>query len=420
LADVVVDGLTIERLGAGGDGVARHDGKPVYVPFTVPGDRVRVALAAARAGGREGRVLARLADGPGRAVPPCPRFGTCGGCALQHVASDRYATFKRDLVVEALARRGLGTTPVAPLVDAACPRRRVRFAVARDGRVGFRPRFGRTVVTLEGCVVVEPALLALAPALAALAGELAVWSGVGEATATATTTGIDLVLHHTTEPDLAACTQLAAFAAAHDHLARLSWQAGDEAPEPVAERRQPVVVLGGVPVTVPPGAFLQASAAAEEAIGALVLAELGSPKRVVDLYAGLGTWTFRLAARARVRAVEGEPALVRALARAAADAGLAGRVEAETRDLARRPLDGSELRHVDAAVFDPPRAGAAATAEALARSAVPTVIGISCNPATFARDARLLVDGGYALETVTPVDQFRYTPHVELVGVFRR
>ncbi|MBM3584691.1 MAG: class I SAM-dependent RNA methyltransferase [Alphaproteobacteria bacterium] len=422
MTDIVVDGLTIERLGAGGDGIARHDGKPVYVPFTVPRDRVRVALGAARAGGHEGRVLARLSDGPGRAVPPCPRFGTCGGCALQHLALDRYAAFKRDLVVEALARRGLCAVAVAPLVDAASPRRRVRFAMVRDGRagrVGFRPRFGRSVVALDGCVVVEPALLALTQPLAALANELAAWTGVGEATATETTTGVDLVLHHPAELDLAARTRLAAFATTHD-LARLSWQVGDGAPEPVAERRPPVVVLGGVPVTLPPGAFLQASAAAEDAIGALVLGALGSAKRVADLYAGVGTWTFRLAARARVRAVEGDAAHARALARAAAAAGLAGRVEGEARDLARRPLEGPELRRVDAVVLNPPRAGAAAVAEALARSAVPTVIAISCNPATFARDTRLLVDGGYALDAVTPVDQFRHTPHVELVGVFRR
>ncbi|MEX2650159.1 MAG: 23S rRNA (uracil(1939)-C(5))-methyltransferase RlmD [Alphaproteobacteria bacterium] len=415
--------LTIESLGAAGDGVASHGGARVFVPYTVPGDRVRVVLGPGRAGDRQARVVARLADGPDRAVPPCPHFGDCGGCALQHLALEAYRTWKQGVVVEALARRGLADVPVAPLVDAALPRRRASFALARAphrGIAGFHRRYASKVVDVVSCVIVEPALRDLLPRLRELVAALPSWRGPGQAVVTRTDTGIDLVLAADLRLDATERERLTRFAAAVD-LARLSHQRGaDVAAEPVIERRAPTLDIDGVKVVLPPGGFLQPTAAGEAAIGARIVAALGDASRVADLYAGLGTWTFRLVARARVHAVEGDGALVAALKTAATRAGLMGRVEAEARDLARRPLMAEELRRFDAVVFDPPRAGAAETAAELARSRVPVVVAVSCNPATFARDARTLVDGGYRLVEVTPIDQFRYAAHVELVGVFHR
>jgi len=188
---------------------------------------------------------------------------------------------------------------------------------------------------------------------------------------------------------------------------------------PVAIRRLPRAVFSGVPVDLPYDAFLQASVAAEAALTAEVLAGVGDAARVADLYAGLGTFSFALAAHAAVHAVEGSRAAATALAAAAARAGLP-RVTSECRDLEERPLAGAELARFDAVVFDPPRAGAKAQSAALARSAVPRLVAVSCNPASFARDARLLADGGYRLRRVQPVDAFTWSPHVELVARFER
>jgi len=410
--------VTIERLGADGDGIATSDGARLFVPFTVPGDRVRVALGPARGGGRAARVVERLADGPGRAQPVCPHFGVCGGCAAQHLDDATYLAWKHDIVAAALARRGLDVA-LAPVVVAHGPRRRAEFALGhvRDRVLaGFRQRFDSAIVDVTACPVIDERLLALLGPLRALGADMPALGT--RVSATVTDTGIDLVLEAPANPDAATLAGLAGFAKTQS-LARLSLREPGAAAATVVERTAPTLAIAGVAVVPPPGGFIQATAAGEAAIGERVVAAASGARRVADLYAGLGTWTFRLAS-ARVHAVEGDGALTAALQRAAARAGLAGRVTGETRDLARRPLGAEELAPFDAVVFDPPRAGAAPQAQELARSSVPLVIAVSCNPATFGRDARTLVDGGYRLEAVTPIDQFRYAAHVEVVGVFRR
>jgi 23S rRNA (uracil1939-C5)-methyltransferase len=402
--------LEIERLGARGDGIARHQGRNVYVPFTAPGDRVRVVLAGARGEGIAARLVEIVRPSPARAHPVCRHFGACGGCTLQHVGADAYAEAKRATVVEALARHGLGAAPVAPLQRLPPgTRRRARFAVRR-GRIGFQARASHDVVALEECAVLAPAIVALLPALRGLRGN----DGYA---VTLADSGLDVVAERRAAPDLAALEALAAFAERCD-LARLSWR-GDGAPLPVAARRPVRVVLHGVPVDPPPDAFLQATPEAEATLAGLVLAGLGGAERVADLFAGIGTFTFALASRARVHAVEGDAPALAAL-RAAANRAGRSRITAEARDLEARPLAPEELAAYDAVVLDPPRAGAQAQTAALARSTVPRVIAVSCNPATFARDAAQLVAGGYRLEGVVPVDQFLWSPHVELVAVFVR
>jgi 23S rRNA (uracil1939-C5)-methyltransferase len=402
--------LEIERLGARGDGIARHRGRTVYVPFTAPGDRVRATLTGARGEGVSARLIELLRPSDARAVPSCRHFGTCGGCAFQHVAADAYAAAKRSLVVEALARHGLGEAPVEPLQRLPPgTRRRARFAV-EGGRIGFQARASHRLVALEECAVLAPAIVALLPALRRLRNNAGF-------SVTLADTGLDVVAERQKAPDLGELEALAAFAEAND-LARLSWRLGDET-VPVAQRRPVRVALHGVPVDLPPDAFLQATPEAEAALAALVLARTEGAARVADLFAGIGTFTFALAGSARVHAVEGAAPALAALRGAANRAGLA-RVSAEARDLEARPLLPEELAAYDAVVFDPPRAGAKAQAEALARSSVPRVVAVSCNPATFARDAAALVAGGYRLECATPVDQFVWSPHVELVAAFAR
>jgi 23S rRNA (uracil1939-C5)-methyltransferase len=417
--------LVIDAIGARGDGVARYGGGAVYVPFTAPGDRARVRLAQRRGEGRAGELVELLQPGA-RAQPRCPHFGVCGGCALQHLAEAAYVEAKTGLVTTALRQHGLVAAEIAPL-ERVPPgtRRRARFAVQRPraasgpAAIGFMGRASHRVVDMTACAVLHPALVALAGALRQAAARFWPLGAAGAATATLSDTGIDLLLDLAALPDLAMLEALAAFAEAQD-LARLSWRAPDAAePTPAAIRRPPRVIFSGVPVELPPDAFLQASPEAEAMLVRAVLAGIGAADRVVDLHAGLGTFSFALAQRAAVHAVDGARPAVAALAAAAARAGI-HRLGSECRDLEARPLLPEELARFDAAVFDPPRAGAKEQAAALARSGLRRIVAVSCNPASFARDARLLVDGGFRLTRVQPVDQFLWSPHVELVASFER
>jgi 23S rRNA (uracil1939-C5)-methyltransferase len=413
--------LAIERIGARGDGVAQYRGEPVFVPFTVPGDRVRARLGARRHGGWEGCVADRLACGPERAAPPCRHFGTCGGCALQHLDGASYRRVKLERLDTALERVGICPDIVGPMRLVPPERRRARLGISRPrdprlpARVGYRERFRHDLIDLRECPVLEPAIFALIGRLRHVACGLIPPGGSGEATLTRTDSGVDLLIEAAERPDLGICEVLARLAGECD-LARIVWRSGPD-DLVIVERRPVRVLLSGVAVPFPPGAFLQASPSAEEILVEEVLSGVGSGRPVLDLFAGLGTFAFALAGDGPVHAIEGEARSVDALARAAADRP---RVTVECRDLARNPVPPSALARYAAAVFDPPRAGAARQAETLAASTIETVVALSCNPATFARDAAKLVGGGYRLERVTPVDQFVWTPHLELAAVFRR
>ncbi len=421
--------LVIEGLGARGDGFARLEGRLVFVPFTLAGDRVRVRLTGERSGDYKAEVLELLDPGPGRVEPPCPHFGTCGGCGLQQLSDAAYGAWKQDLVSQALAQRGLFDVPIAPLVPIAPgSRRRATLAAAlAGGRVilGFLGRESHQVVELESCLVLSPGLTALLPALRAALGPLLEAREVAALTLSETETGIDLLIVSQSAPNLAAREALAALAEAQD-LARLSWAARPAAgtapePEPVVLRRQPLLTFAGIPVAPPPGGFLQPTAAGEAALVERVLAYLPEgAETIAELYAGCGTFTFPLAQHARVHAVERDEAALAALWAAARQAGLAGRITVTAQDLARMPVLAEDLAGGDCVVFDPPRAGAREQAAEIARSSVPAAVAVSCNPKTFARDARILVDGGFALVEVTPIDQFPWTGHLELVAKFRR
>ena len=409
--------LTIERVGVRGDGIALWRGEPVYLPFTAPGDVVRAKLGPRRGEGRTAELVELVSPGA-RATPVCRHFGACGGCALQHLDDAAYVAAKTQWLETALAQHGLEPAVMAPLQRlAAGTRRRARFQL-EHARVGFHARASHRVIDLAECAVLHPKLVALVAPLRRLAAALLDAGKIATASATLTNNGVDLLIDLPTPPDLARLEALARFAEAQD-LARLSWREGEVA-TPVAIRRKAQVTLSGVAVDLPEDAFLQASIEAEVALTAAVLDFAGAAHRIADLYAGIGTFSFALAGRAKIHAVEFAAGAVAALARAAARSGLSGSIATEKRDLAERPLDADELARFDAVVFDPPRAGARAQSAALAQSAVSRVIAVSCNPASFARDARLLVDGGYRLTRVQPIDQFVWSPHVELVAWFER
>ncbi len=414
--------VEIEQIGDRGDGVGEG---PVYVPFTAPGDRARISLGGRRRGGGVAGELIDLVEASAiRAEPPCPHFGVCGGCALQHVNDGFYRDWKRQRVATALARRGLADVPIAPLARIPAGTRRRANLVAmrrRDGtvRLGYHGRASQRVIDVEACPVLAPALVGLLGPLRWLFASLLVPGTRGGAMVTATDGGADVMIEADLELDLAARETLAGFAAATD-LARLTVrQPKSDFVDPIVLRQPATIAFAGVTVDLPPGGFLQASPAAERLLVAEVTAAAEGARRIADLFAGCGTFSFALARRARVHAVERQAASVDAI-RGAVNRTRLGHMTVARRDLFDRPLDTATLNGFDAVVFDPPRAGARAQCRELAASAVPVVIGVSCDPGTFARDARILVDGGYRLVRVLPVDQFLWSPHVELVGVFRR
>jgi 23S rRNA (uracil1939-C5)-methyltransferase len=339
--------VTIERLGRAGDGIAG----PLRLPFALPSERWRIGAAGE---------ATLLAASPERVSPPCPHFGSCGGCALQHAADGWVADWKAG-----------------------------------------------------GCLVVRPEILAARPALGELTGLGASRSSVLRLTVTSGPAGLDVDVAGGRGLDAGLRLRLAGVAEAAD-LARLSWDGAV-----VVERRPPHQPMGGARVVPPPAAFLQATAEGERALVDAVREACGGAGRIADLFAGCGSFALPLAAASEVHAVEGEAAMLEALGAAARGARL-GRVTTAARDLFRRPLLAAELARVEAVVIDPPRAGAEAQSRELARSAVARVAAVSCDPATFARDARLLVDGGFRLDWVQPVDQFRWSGHVELAAGFSR
>jgi 23S rRNA (uracil1939-C5)-methyltransferase len=408
--------VTIESLGTAGDGIARHGGERLFVPLTLPGEHWRV-LPGRRVGeGRQALPIERLAGGA-RADPPCPWFGRCGGCRLQHLPAAAYTGFKAERIRTALARQGLGQVPIEPVRTAPlASRRRIRLALSMDGRqlrLGFRARASHAVVPIDQCLISVPELQSLLQPLAVALGRALSRPPPPELSLTAGTNGIDLHLHARRAPTLDERQDLAALATDLD-LARLTWS-----DEPIAERRRPMVRLAGIEVPLPAGGFLQATAFADTEL-ALALQEWAGPaSNVADLHAGLGTLSLPLAtAGIRVHAVDTATDALLSLRAAAAGHRLP--VTTEARDLARRPLGPAELARFDLVVLDPPRAGAAEQARALAASQVPRLIHAACDPATFTRDARILTEGGYQLLTVRPLDQFLFSAEIELVALFVR
>ncbi|KAB2912603.1 MAG: class I SAM-dependent RNA methyltransferase [Hyphomicrobiaceae bacterium] len=399
--------MTITRLGAQGDGIAETAEGPRFVPFALPGERVRLGAA------EMPEVLPPAS--PERQAPICRHFGACGGCVAQHMSARLYGDWKRGIVVEAFRQRGLAPE-VAPLVRVALGSRRraVLTAQRRGGEIvlGYHRRRSGELLDLGECPVLVPEISAQLAALRAVAGALA--EPELRLTVVASSVGLDIAVEGGGRCDGKAAASIGRLAAEH-RIARISVSG-----ETLIERAKPVLPIAGVDLVPPAGVFVQAVADAEHAMAGLVTAAAGKARRVVDLFAGVGTFTFPLARRARVLAVDGEAEALAALSAAARGASGLKPIETKQRDLYREPLAALELKEFDAAVLDPPRAGARAQCEALARSAVPVVMYVSCDPATLARDVRTLVGAGYRLEAVTPIDQFLFSAHVEVVAVLRR
>lgn len=421
--------ITIDRLGLQGDGLGRWaDGSPAYLPGALTGEIVQATPLTPRGDGWAGQIERIEQPAAERQPAACRHFLQCGGCVAQHLAPTAYADWKLSRLSLALSRHDIqppgGKITVADLViSPPGGRRRLTLAALRTSGgvlLGFNAFHSDRLIDLAECPVAESRLIALLPALRALLADLLPLRGQVDLSLTWLSGGADLLVRGGPVLDLAAREKLVAFAESAD-LARLSWQAAGQGMEPVAERRRPLLALPGAKaecgVGVPPGAFLQATPQGEAALLAAVMAALPERGRVADLFAGCGTFTLPVASRGHaVVAVEGDAGVLAALDRAARAGSLA--VQCQTRDLAKRPLEADELAGFAAIILDPPRVGAAAQMAVLARSTVPRVISVSCNPDSFARDAAQLIDGGYRLTRLVAVDQFLWSPHLEVVGVF--
>ena len=403
----------IERLGHEGDGIAETSTGPLYVPFTLPGESVSVEIDGAR-----GALAAILAPSPERTNPLCRHFGQCGGCALQHWADDPYSEWKRQQVVAALAQRGIAVD-VLPLVRIpAGARRRAIFSAATtdEGAVlGFHRRASKEILAISECPILTPALVAALPMLRRLAAQIMGQRGAAQLTVLAADNGLDISAKSAAAGRSHAMSALSSFAASEPTIARLTVD-GEE----LLRARLPELRQDGISLFPTPGGFVQASATAELVMAQAVAEALGERGPYADLFAGIGTFALRLAKSGPVLAVENEATALAALDHGARQTRGLKAITTRRRDLFRNPLAAVELKGFAGVVFDPPRAGAKAQAEALATSSVPRLAAISCNPASFSRDARILIDGGYRLISVLPVDQFHFSPHVELVAGFVR
>ncbi|TGP56857.1 class I SAM-dependent RNA methyltransferase [bacterium M00.F.Ca.ET.230.01.1.1] len=404
--------FTIARLGSQGDGIANAEGGEVFVPFTLPGETVTAARQKDRA-----TLMSVLEASPLRFDPACRHFTECGGCALQHYEAEAYRQWKREKVVQALKAKGIACEIEALVPCAPHSRRRVTFNARRTEAgmlLGFVRALSSEIIPIEECPISLPAIVSALDKLRAVADLVCATPKAFHMTVTVTASGLDIAVHEAGKLGDHQRRIVSNFVMA-EGLARLSADG-----EIIVEPRKPVVQFGPVAVAVPPGAFLQATEAAEQTMASLVGQHLARAKKVADLFAGCGSFALRLAAKSEVHAVEGDGPALAALDRAFRFASGLKRVTAERRDLFRRPLTFKELNAFDGLVFDPPRAGAEDQSKQIARSDVPLVAAVSCNPVTLARDLRILLDGGYTVKSVTPIDQFLWSPHVEAVALLER
>lgn len=411
--------ITIERLGAQGDGIANGKDGPVYVPFTLPGETVAIARIKS-----QGTVMSIASASADRREPACRHFGpdgvngTCGGCTLQHMAAAPYRGFKRQLVIDALRSKGL--TPEVGEIVAAHPgeRRRVVFAARKtekDMLIGFNQAESHHIVTIEECPISSAGIISRLPAIRAVGAAVATNAEAFRIAVLETLSGLDLAVEGVKKLSDQQRRKAIEIVLGLRGIARVSLDG-----EILVEPMKPIVEFGGVKVSPPAGGFTQATKPAEEAMAKLVLAHVGKAKRIADLFAGAGTFSLQLARIGRVHAVEGDGTAIAALDYAARNTQGLKPVSVEKRDLFRRPLMTAELKAYDAVVFDPPRAGAEFQCKELARSIVKKVVAVSCNPLTLARDLAILVEGGYRITSVTPIDQFLWTSHVEVVATLEK
>lgn len=411
--------LDIAAVGAEGDGIARTPDGAVFVPFTLPDETVAVARVK-----NHGMPISWSKTSRERVDPRCRHFGpegkggACGGCSLQHWADQPYQDFKRQLVIDALKAQGIETKVVPVVACLPGERRRVTMTARLTEKgvvLGFLQANTHTIVPVEECPISMPAIVSRLDAVRRLVAALGAGSEPFRIAIGATLSGLDINIMDMKKPDPKKRQAATDIMLRETGIARISIEG-----EIIVEPQKPVLDVGGVSVVLPPGSFTQATMRAEEAMANLVTGHLGKSKRVADLFSGLGTFALRLAKKSAVHAVEFDAPALAALDHAARHAQGLKPISVERRDLFRRPMQPLDLKTFDGLCFDPPRAGAEQQCREIAKSKVQKIAAVSCNPATLARDLRILIDGGYKLKSVTPIDQFLWSSHVEAVALLER
>ena len=416
--------LLIDALGPKGDGIHRSDQGPVYVDRALPGDLVRVNIARGAGGAQRGDLLAVVTASPHRVTAPCPNYDVCGGCTLQHADDQFYRTWKTEIVRDALSRAGL--TPEswgAPVFLPDAHRRRVTFAAFKKKNavtLGYFRRRSHEVSAIATCLTADPAIMALRTKLATLLVPVLQDGKAADIFIQAVDGQCEVVMTGPVgakgRPDLQVYEAVAALAHAAK-VSRIAWRPQERDAAEVMIEIEPVrAKFGMLDVALPSLAFLQPTKAGEQALVAAVMEHLPGTGKFADLFAGCGTFSGPMLERGPVDAFESAEPAIQALDRAKGSRPLRG----IARDLFRNPLRPDETKRYDALVFDPPRAGAEEQARALTAGTVPRLIGVSCNPVTFARDARILVDGGYRFQSIKVIDQFTWSHHVEVVASFSK
>ncbi len=411
--------VKIQSLGAQGDGIAHCPDGTVYVPFTLPGETVAIARVK-----DQGTIMSITEAAPERREPACRHFGpdgkngTCGGCSLQHVQDEPYQDFKRNLVVAALRSKGLDVEVDPLVICRPGERRRVVFTARKTEKgllLGFSQANSHHIVAIEECPIASPAIVSRLDAIRAIGLPLASNAEPFRITVMETLSGLDIAVDGIKSVNDKQRRALTETVLSMRGIARVSLSG-----EILIEPQKPVIEFGSVKVAPPAGSFVQATKVAEEAMAERVLAHVGKSKRIADLFCGTGTFTLRLARVGKVHGVEAEDKPLKSLDFAARNTPGLKPVTIERRDLFRHPLIAKELKLYDAVVFDPPRAGAEAQCKELARSTVKKIVAVSCNPLSLARDLSILVEGGYRITSVTPIDQFLWSPHVEAVATLEK
>ena len=417
--------LTIEQIGGLGDGIARYEGRTVFVPFTSIGDVVRAQIDWISKDGARASVREIIIPGSARQAAPCVHFGHCGGCSLQHLNADTYREFKSAILRNAVNKLGYDASCMSPLVEVgAHSRRRAELTLQVNKgnvRLGFLMPRSHQLIDLEMCPVMEEVIFAIAAPFKAWACTLKKPQHISSISITRLDDGLELLLHLREKLSPAEQESLRHFGESEPGILRIGTQAAEQRISRIFSRGPAMIRLGAATVELPEGAFLQASAKGQETLTELVVKHTDGAKRIADIYSGCGTYSFPLVGNDRhVHAYEGSADMVMAAQSAARRAGMESLVEFETRDLFRRPLNANELAKFDAVVINPPRNGAEPQMQQLAKSGVERTVIVSCNPATFERDAIGMKRAGYALVEATPVDQFVWSPHLELVAAFRK
>ncbi len=414
--------LEITELGAGGDGIAKDGDDLYFVAGTCPGDYVSVKIGEKKRHGITAELVEVIKPSKDRAVPPCQHFAICGGCSLQFLGDDAYSDWVKFKVENALAHQALSHVKVLePMISPAHTRRRVALKAMNAGGcilLGFNEKQSNNLVDLKECPISDPAIAAIIPKLKLVLKDVVPAGKPSLVHITRTYTGLDILVETKKTLTLDARQMLVDFANKYNIAAIHVDDGGFN--DPVIILREPLMKFGECRVPLPPAAFIQATPDGEAALVKFVTDACQGAKRIADLYAGIGTFTFPLAANSQVLAIEGAKAAHGALKAGANRAQGLKQIITDERDLARRPLSEKELSAFDVVVLDPPRAGAKDQIERIAHSSVNKVVSISCSPDTFARDARILCEAGFTIKEVQPVGQFRWTTHVEVAGTFER